>query len=345
MERSKRGMSLWTMLRGVVGASPIPRLQLRFPGTSHAGPLPPVTPDEAALAGALRRDVEALATDYRARNWFHPDVYARARAFLAGRLRACGLTPREQTYVVEGVECANIIAEIPGSSRPSEIIVVGAHYDSIELRSGPCPAANDNASGVACTLALAAYFGAPGPPARAPGRTLRFVLYANEEPPWFWTEAMGSLVHARSCRAAGENIVAMLTPETLGHYTDEPGSQRYPPLLSRYYPKVGNFVSFVGLHESRALVARCVETFRRTTPFPCEGAAVPAIIPRAGASDHWSYWKCGYPGLMVTDTAPLRYRHYHTQQDTPDKIDFERFARVTGGLVRAVEELAGGSVG
>lgn len=335
MERAKRRTTLGTMLRGVVGASLVPRLQLRFPGVSHAGPLPPFTDDETALAGALRRDVETLAHNFRARNLFAPDVYRAAREFLAGRLRDAGLTPSAQCYTVEGVECANLIAEIPGAAHPDQIIIVGAHYDSIELRSGACPAANDNGSGVACTLALAERL------AHArPARTLRVVLYANEEPPWFWTEAMGSLVHARSCRRANENIVAMLTPETLGHYSDEPDSQRYPPLLSRYYPTTGNFVAFVGMHESRGLVSRCVETFRRTTPFPCEGAAVPAIIPRAGASDHWSYWKCGYPGLMVTDTAPLRYRHYHTQQDTPEKIDYARFARVTLGLERVVRELA-----
>ena len=43
---------------------------------------------------------------------------------------------------------------------------------------------------------------------------------------------------------------------------------------------------------------------------------------------------------MVTDTAPFRYPHYHTPDDTPDKIDYDRTARVVAGLVRVVRELA-----
>jgi Iap family predicted aminopeptidase len=60
-----------------------------------------------------------------------------------------------------------------------------------------------------------------------------------------------------------------------------------------------------------------------------------------GASDHWSYWRCGYPALMITDTALFRYPFYHTPDDTPDKIDFPRFARVVDGLEHVVRELAG----
>ena len=46
------------------------------------------------------------------------------------------------------------------------------------------------------------------------------------------------------------------------------------------------------------------------------------------------------PALMVTDTAPFRYPHYHTPQDTADKVDYERLARVVTGLAHVIEMLA-----
>ena len=64
---------------------------------------------------------------------------------------------------------------------------------------------------------------------------------------------------------------------------------------------------------------------------------------KAQWSDHASFWEAGYPALMVTDTAPYRYPWYHTADDTPDKIDFERFAQVADGLEHVVHVLAGGS--
>jgi len=62
--------------------------------------------------------------------------------------------------------------------------------------------------------------------------------------------------------------------------------------------------------------------------------------PGIGWSDHLAFWKEGYPGIMVTDTAPFRYPHYHKPTDTPDKIDYDRMARVVAGLEKVIAELA-----
>lgn len=80
-------------------------------------------------------------------------------------------------------------------------------------------------------------------------------------------------------------------------------------------------------------------------PFPSEGGALPDAIPNIGFSDHWSFWQEGYPALMVTDTAPFRYPHYHTSEDTVDKIDFDRTARVVRGLEKVVAGLVGMGTG
>jgi hypothetical protein len=153
---------------------------------------------------------------------------------------------------------------------------------------------------------------------------------------------MGSRVYARHARDRGEMICAMLALETIGYYSDQKGSQDYPPPMSLFYPSTGNFITFVGNTSSRLLVRKCVGSFRKHTAFPSEGAALPAILPGVGWSDQWSFWQEGYPGVMVTDTAPYRYPDYHKASDTPEKIDYDRTARVVVGLARVAVDLAGG---
>lgn len=229
-----------------------------------------------------------------------------------------------------GAAVRNLIVEVPGARRPAEILVVGAHYDSV----AGAPGANDNGSGVAAVLELARA-------AREwrPERTWRFALFVNEEPPFFQTGEMGSSVHARAAKARGEQIVAMYSLETIGFYSDAPGSQHYPFPFSWFYPDRGDFLAFVANLASRALLHQTIAAFRAAAQFPSEGVAAPAWIPGVDWSDQWSFWREGYPALMITDTAPFRYPHYHTPQDTPDKVDYDRLARVVRGLGRTFRAL------
>jgi len=99
------------------------------------------------------------------------------------------------------------------------------------------------------------------------------------------------------------------------------------------------FLAFVGNLGSRGLVQRGIAAFRRHAKFPSEGTAAPGALAGIGLSDHWSFWQAGYPGVMITDTAPFRYPYYHTASDTPDRVDYDRLARVTAGLSAMLEEL------
>lgn len=305
-----------------------------MPGSSHKGALPPLSDEERAVAACLRADVARLAGGLPERNLGlrHNGQLAAAADFIEAELTAAGLPTERQGFAVGQAECHNLVAELRGRSRPDDVLVVGAHYDA---PSGS-PGANDNASGVAALLALARRTAKTQPAA-----TLRFVAFVNEEPPYFQTPQMGSLVYARRCKQRGERIVGMLSLETIGYYSDAPGSQRYPPLMRLFYPSRGDFIAFVGNLRSRAFVRRCVGLFRRTTQFPSSGAALPGVIPEAGWSDHWSFWQQGYPALMVTDTAPFRYPWYHDADDTPDKLDYARTARVVMGLERVIRALGG----
>jgi hypothetical protein len=305
---------------------------IRMPGESHRGDLPPLTAEQAALGDELRQHVEALAGRIGERNLLRYRNLVAAGEFIERSLTEAGYAVERQEYDVEGRMCVNLAAETPGADRPQEIVVVGGHYDSVI----DCPGANDNATGVAATLALARRL-----KGFRPSRTLRFVCFVNEEPPFFQTANMGSRVYARRCRRRGEKVTAMICLETIGYYSDEKGSQRYPPPFSLVYPATGNFIAFVGNYGSRSLVRQVVASFRQQAEFPSEGGAVPGFLPGIGWSDHWSFWKEGYPALMVTDTAPFRYPHYHRFTDTPDKIDYERTARVVSGLEAVIKELAG----
>lgn len=304
---------------------------MNFPGRSFKGLLPPQTDDETELASRLRDHVEMLAGTIGERNIWHPDQLLAAAEYIEQTFRDYGQEPVPLFHVVRGQEVRNIEVTIPGTTRPTEIVVIGAHYDSVR----GCVGANDNASGVAAVLEMARLLRG-----KQPRRTVRLVAFVNEEPPFFQTEQMGSLVYARLCRKRGDNIVAMFTPETIGYYSDAKGSQQYPFPFSMFYPSEGNFIAFVGNTTSRPLIARSIKSFRRHTPFPSEAAALPGSITGVGWSDHWSFWQEGYPAFMVTDTAPFRYPHYHQVTDTPDKIDYDRTARVVMGLTRVAEDLA-----
>lgn len=267
--------------------------------------------------------VDVLAGTIGERNLYRRGSLERAGRYIDEQFAANGYVPGSQVFSVNGTSARNIDAQQDASI--DDVLVIGAHYDSV---SG-CPGANDNGSGVAAVLELSRLLAAP-----AKTRQIRFVAFANEEPPFFMTEAMGSLVYARRCRARGERIAGMFSLETIGYYSNERGSQQYPgpAIFRKLYPDTGNFIGFVSNFASRALMRDAGREFRRHAEFPSEGVAAPAEIPGIGWSDHWAFWQEGYHAVMLTDTAPYRYPYYHLPTDTPDKLDYDSLARVVSGL-------------
>ena len=302
----------------------------RVPGKSYQGALPALTAEEHALAAALKTHIETIAA--RAHNVTHYDELEKAARYLEATLASFGYTPGRQEYAVGGKTVRNIDAVIePQGAADPEVIVVGAHYDSAE----DAPGANDNASGTAAVLELARLL--KDLQAR---KRIRFVLFVNEEPPYFMTRDMGSLRYAEALAARKERVTAMFSLETLGYYSDAPASQQYPFPFGLLFPDRGDFVAFVGLTNSRPLVHATMRSFRSHTSFPTVGGVAPVVIPGIGWSDHWAFGQYGFPGVMVTDTAPFRYPHYHEPTDPPDKIDDARLARVVKGMERVIRDLA-----
>jgi len=302
-----------------------------MPDNSWSGPRPPLTDNEQLIHDNLKRHVSALAGDIGERNVWRDGSMAAAAAYIRRTLIDAGYTVNIQSFTSRGVTVNNLEAVLPGKAHAEEIIVVGAHYDSV----ADSPGANDNASGVAAMLELARLLAGTALP-----RSVHFVAFANEEAPFFYGDEMGSNRYAARARAQGARIEAMLSLETIGYYTDQNGSQRYPFPFNLFYPNTGNFIGFVGNLSSRGLVRRAVGAFRAHTAFPSEGVAAPSGIEGVHWSDHWSFWEAGYPAIMVTDTAPFRYPDYHRATDVPGALDYVGLARVTGGLVEVIEVLA-----
>jgi Zn-dependent M28 family amino/carboxypeptidase len=280
---------------------------------------------------ALRRHVGVLAGEIGERNIRRPGTLAAAERYITREWSDQGYEVAAQRYVVAGIDCANLEVVIPGTTLPAEIVVVGAHYDTVE----GSPGADDNASAVAALLEIARALAGS-----QPARTLKLVAFVNEEPPFYYRGSMGSGVYASAARRRGDDVRAMFSLEMLGCYSDAPGSQSYPPFLKYFYPSRGNFVAFVSNLRSRRLLRASVAAFRASTRFPCEQAALPSWIPGVGWSDQLSFWRAGYRAVMVTDTAFHRYAHYHRATDTPERLDYVRLAEVTQGLTGAFARLA-----
>ena len=302
-----------------------------MPLRSYSGPIPSLSAKQIEVKDRLAAHVRSLSETVGERNLQRSGSLQATIDYLYDSLQQSGYAVSEHAYTVDGKEVKNIEATLTGTKSTAGVVIVGAHYDSVAGTVG----ANDNASGVAALLELARLF-----QGNKFSRSVHFVFFVNEEPPYFQTEQMGSLVYARQLKRNKIPVSAMISLETIGFYSDARDSQKYPALLGLFYPSRGNFIGFVGNPESRDLVRRVVRRFRESTNFPSEGIAAPADWPGVGWSDHWSFWEQDWPAIMITDTAPFRYRYYHTPFDTIDKINFEKAAIVLSGVQRIVESLA-----
>ncbi len=304
---------------------------LGLPGNSFTGPPPPTTRDERGLAERLKRHVVAIAS--KPHNVTHYAELERAAAYIETALTELGYEPQSQVFDADGKPVRNIEVVIPAekSSGSQSSLVVGAHYDS----DGDAPGANDNGSGTATVIELARLLKNVTPK----NKSLRLVLFVNEEEPYYRTDEMGSLQFARSLKKRGEHVAGMISLETIGFFSNLPGSQAYPFPFGFFFPTTANFLSFVAMPGSRTFLHEVIAAFRRNTKIPTIGGTAPDLFEGIGWSDHWSFWHLGYPAVMVTDTALYRYPHYHTPEDTPEKVNYEMLARVTIGLDKTIRDL------
>jgi hypothetical protein len=278
----------------------------------------------------LKAHVRTLSETFHPRDHAHPENLERAASYLAEALSQAGGRVRSEPYTANGASYRNVIATFGPESE--ERLVIGAHYDAAE----GAPGADDNASGVAGLLELAALLKERPPPMR-----VDLVGFTLEEPPHFRRDTQGSKVHARALRTQGVKVRAMLSVESIGFFSEASDSQQYPvAALKLRYPTTGHFIAVVGRTDQGGLVSTVQRAMGAASDLPVESLAAPRTLEGVDFSDHASFWDEGYPAVMVTDTALFRNPHYHTPGDTWETLDYERTAKVVEGLQCALESLA-----
>lgn len=290
---------------------------------------PQVKPQNNLLTENLKRHVYKISHEIGIRDVWNYNGLVKAASYISEQFNSYGYDIEFQDYIVENKKVRNIIATKKGAKFPDEIVIVGAHYDSCAN-----PGADDNASGIAGLLELARLMAD-----KRVIRTVKFVAFVNEEPPFFKTKDMGSYVYAKDAKAKKENIKIFINLESIGYYTNKINSQRYPIILGIFYPNRGNCISIISNMRSGSLAKKLKWAFNRYFNFPMELSIMFDFIGGIDFSDHWQFWREGYAAVMVTDTAFFRNPYYHTDLDTWEKLDYEKMACVVEGLSYAIAEL------
>jgi len=297
--------------------------KLKIQTTSYA----PDSIQAEAIRDSLRVHVLKLVDVPEPRNYLNVEVQRSVQAYIEKEFAALGLEIRRQVFQVEGVEYVNIIGVL--NPRLPKVAVVGAHYDVC----GNQPGADDNASGVAGLIELARML---APKRDCIPRQIQFVAYANEEPPHFGTEDMGSFVHAKSLYDGGNEVEYMISLEMIGYFTDREDSQDYPVgILKWFYPTRGDFIAVVSDLSSGSVRRRVRDAISGHSSIPCRSLGAPSALVGVDFSDHRNYWIFGYDAVMVTDTAFLRNKNYHHISDTIGTLDFAKMAQVVLGVAGA----------
>lgn len=280
-------------------------------------------------AAALRRSVETICSNFTPRSHVDTRNLSRCADWIEAAFTNAGGRATNQVYEAGGKPYRNVIGRFGPGDGP--VVVVGAHYDAF---SG-MPGADDDASGVAGLLELARLFGREAPPF-----TVELVAWCTEEPPYFATPDMGSAHHANALRTGGADVRAVIVLEMIGFFSEEAGTQSYPMALLRlFYPSRGDYIGIVGTLGQMRVVRNVKRAMRGATDLPVRSINAPAFVPGVDFSDNRSYLEAGFDAVMVSDTAFYRNRAYHTWDDTPDRLDYGRMAKVVVGVYEAVMAL------
>ncbi len=237
----------------------------------------------------------------------------KARQLVLRRFESLGYSVSTHDVDDPRFPTSNVIAELRGTERPDEVVVVGAHYDAYYA------GADDNSSGVAAMLEMARL--ASG---KRFARTVRFVGFDLEE--------FGLVGSTRYVSAhPEEKVVTSIVFDCIGYKDPTPGAQLGLPGFP--IPDTGDFIaaianerSNVRLEELYALGSRLGVSLRGVlTPGDGTGPATGNLM----RSDHAPFWMAGQSSLFLTDTANFRNPHYHTDKDVPSTLDADFLTDVT----------------
>lgn len=266
-------------------------------------------------------ETQASAISERNRRYYLPLEHA--ANYIQAAFPGVGCEPRSHEYRVGDKLFRKIEAEFRPDDSEIGILVIGAHYDT----EPGSPGASDNATGIAALIEIARALQSV-----KVRRTVRLVAFVNEERPFLRTPLMGSHVYAKACPTSGDRMEGMISRETIGSKSERQRLSFGGLLL----PGRGDFIAVVGNRRPREFMLVCDHMLRRRGSVRVESSSLPGFAFGVKSSDCWSVWKQGLPAVMITDTAPLRYSHYHRATDTADKICYASLRDV----VEALQDLA-----
>lgn len=292
--------------------------------TSYAQPSLESQADPNRLKGYL--DQVIAPTTFR--NYENTKELDRVAAYLKQQMEQYSIPCEYQPYQVDGKTYRNVVCHLQVGN--AKKVIVGAHYDVY----GDYHGADDNASGVAGVLETARILASNKTRLK---QNIDFVFYTLEEPPYFRTEHMGSYVHAQSILKQKDQIQAVYILEMIGYF-DTKAEQDYPKGLGLFYPKYGNFIGAVSNFSSRNLGEKYCDAMKKIQRLDCQRLIAPSFVQGVDFSDHMNYWNVEIPAIMITDTAFFRNKHYHTKDDTVEKLNLKKMAEVVNGLVYTLLE-------
>lgn len=281
------------------------------------------------ISQRLKESVHIISENIGVRNYAYFENLEKTGDYIAASFKEMGYSVEEWPYEADGKQFENIVTRIKNNDT-EEYILIGAHYDSCFN-----PGADDNASGVAGLLELARLLRK-----ESLKTNIMFAAFTNEEPPFFQTDKMGSRIFVGALQKKKIKIKAMIALEMIGFYSDQWFSQKYLPLLGPFYPNKGDFIALVGNFGSKNLVDFIHKDFQKNRYFPMQAIVSPDFVPGINFSDHASFWEAGMDAVMITDTAYLRNKNYHSAGDTIEKLNFEKMARVVMGLKESIVGLS-----
>jgi Zn-dependent M28 family amino/carboxypeptidase len=280
---------------------------------------------------SLYETVEFLTSLNPPRNFQNLSSLEKAYKYIEDQFSKAGANVELQKWNVQGKEYTNVIASY-NTDKPKRL-VVGAHYDVC----GDQPGADDNASAVAGLIEIVRLIFENNP---AIDYQIDFVAYCLEEPPFFASDKMGSYVHAKSLHENNIDVIGMISLEMIGYFSDVPNSQPYPSAeLAKLYPPTANFIIVIGTEKYAAFNNKVHQWMSKDSAIDVQVISFPPGNGLAGLSDQGSYWKFGYPALMINDTAFVRNPHYHMKSDTIDTLDFEKMTAVVDSAFKAVTNM------
>ncbi len=274
--------------------------------------------------------VRFLAEELGERTLREYDSLNHAKYYIKDYFARYGHEATEQKYIAQKMEVGNVIAEIRGFDQPDNIIVIGAHYDTVE----DTPGADDNGSAVAGLLEvyrlLADY---------RYKKTIRFVAFTLEEPPFFNSDLMGSMQYATLCRKKKENIELMICLEMIG-YASKKCVQEFPyEDMKKDKPPYGDYLGVFSLPSCRPQVNFWKNIYNSHAKRKIFDIVGPASIPGIDLSDHRSFIKNGYPSIMLSDSGYYRNKNYHQESDTVDTLNFNFLAENIHNIYLTLREV------